>query len=105
MGYPNLGSGCSTNNSQPAPNPSDWVLEAKAIFKNSYVLKIKYKGCTNYEGVKIIVYKGKFKNELLRDPHFSEEEGSPIARFRPDTEGVFLAMELALTISRKHIDL
>jgi len=93
---------CSTNYEVPAPNPKPdrWVLQNKWVFDGSYVLQVKYLDCTNYEGVKVIVYQGQYSEIKDRDPHFSEQENSPIARFRPTDEGLSLAFECAKSIAK-----
>jgi hypothetical protein len=95
MGIPIFKS-CSTNSTiESAPNPNRYQIIEKLEFANAYVLRIKYFGCTNYEGMKIIVYKGAYKNMTVRDPHFSIGSESPIARFKPDAQGWGLAIDLA----------
>jgi hypothetical protein len=93
---------CMTNYSynSPAPNPDPkrWKLLDTWFYNNAYVLKVKYLDATNFEGVKIMVYKGKFpgyKNITSLDPHFTDDDLSPIARFRPDKEGIAMANNLA----------
>lgn len=84
----------------PNPDPKNFTI--LKIFNTGYstVLKVKYKECTNYEGIKILVYKGNVINELLSakelDPHFCEKHLSPIARFLPTEEGLKLALSLKL---------
>ena len=85
---------CCTNSAPeaipPNPDPSRWTLIRKAEFYNGFVLEVKYDGCTNYEGRKIMVYRGNLDDDFLRgqlDPHFKNSHQSPIARFRPDEEG------------------
>jgi len=71
---------------------------------NAYVLVVKYFDATNFEGVKVMVYSGKFPGiDKLRwlDPHFTPNEMSPIARFRPDVAGVTMANALAEGLSKK----
>lgn len=57
------------------------------------IVKLHYPSCTNYEGVKILVYKNVTIKELVKlehiDPHFSDSKEfySPIARFEPTDEG------------------
>ena len=85
---------CSTSLTSVAPNPSPSmykVLERKP-FKNSTLLKVKYIGCTNFEGEKILIFMGGFFPKGDLDPHFSEDDKSPIARFRPDALGMGLAI-------------
>ena len=91
---------CSTNYtpSAPAPNPDlkRWRLLNIYQYDNAYVLKVRYLDATNFEGIKVMVYKGRFvgpKDHL--DPHFTPDEDSPIARYRPNEEGVELARDLA----------
>jgi hypothetical protein len=53
------------------------------------VLVVQYIGCTNYEGRKCLVCKGKtadYVNARELDPHF-REGGPVIARFAPTVEG------------------
>jgi len=85
---------CSSNPNEPLavapnPNPRNWELLQRFIGKNGYVLMVRYRGCTNFEGVKIMAYEGQYKlfapGDPL-DPHF-QERGGPIARFRPDNAG------------------
>lgn len=85
----------------PNPNPGRWTLLEVYEYTNAYVLMVRYHDATNFEGVKVMIYKGKFrglKKKDKLDPHFSEDNNSPIARFRPDVEGVKLAKELAKSL-------
>lgn len=71
-----------------------YVFE-KLLVTNGYTLvQVKYIGATNYEGRKILLYKGNLPDEL--DPHFCEHHKSPVARFEP-TE---LGWELALCLMK-----
>lgn len=91
---------CFTNSYAIAPNPSlsNWGLLDIAEFKNGYVLKVRYFDCTNYEGVKIMVYRGRYTPTCLLDPHFNPGMNSPIARFAPTTEGWNMAIKLAKSL-------
>ena len=94
---------CSTGYtpSAPAPNPdpSRWQLLHAYAYPHGYVLIVRYLDATNFEGVKVMVYRGKQKGVTLRlDPHFSEADDSPIARFRPDEEGIEMAKKLAASL-------
>ncbi len=86
----------------PNPDPNHWTLLEFFEYKNAFVIKVKYHDCTNFEGVKVMVYKGSCTDlpmlPKLLDPHFAEFGFSPIARFRPDEEGLELAKQLAMTI-------
>ena len=82
------------------PNPSNYeILDSRQI--GPYlIVKIKYPDCTNYEGIKILVFKGctlgTLQLQKLIDPHFSEnkEFHSPIARFEPTDAGWDMALNL-----------
>lgn len=82
---------CWTNSSPvavpPNPDPCAWTILETVQFSNAYVLKVRYTGCTNYEGIKVMVYSGTFSQPKLLDPHFRPELDSPIARFAPTEEG------------------
>ena len=97
MGCSFLKRSCYIDQNAPAPNPdpSRWELLNYYIFPNSYVLKVRYYDATNFDGVKIMVYKGKYRKRLFLDPHFEDNPEAPIARFRPDEEGLALALDLA----------
>lgn len=88
---------CVTNYNAPAPNPSPsrWALIEKIEFTNSYVLKVRYIDATNFEGIKIMVFKGKYRYKAYLDPHFDCSNDSPIARFKPDSNGWDLAINFA----------
>jgi len=80
------------------PNPRKFKILESGFNERFTILKVKYEGCTNYEGVKILVYKGHILKELTNaaelDPHFCENHLSPIARFAPTEEGLTLALNL-----------
>lgn len=84
----------------PNPDPEKWELLQSAEVGEWLVLKMKYLGCTNYEGVKILVFRGVKPLQLLAqrliDPHFfppQSDKGrarklhSPFARFEPTDAG------------------
>lgn len=93
---------CSTNytSGAPAPNPDPkrWQILRKKQFKHGYVLTVRYLDCTNFEGVKVMVFRGQYEPRTHLDPHFSEAPDSPIARFRPDADGVAMAEALAKSL-------
>jgi hypothetical protein len=91
---------CYTNSTAPAPNPnpSRWELIDVYQSARAYVLVVRYLDCTNFEGLKVMVFRGKYRPRRHLDPHFSEADGSPIARFRPDEEGREMAMEFAASL-------
>lgn len=64
------------------------------------MVQLNYPDCTNYEGNKILLFKGVTLVELINqkyiDPHFfqSKEVRSPVARFVPTDEGWNMALSL-----------
>ena len=75
------------------PDPRNWEILESLQIDNCLIVEVKYPGCKNYEGRKILVYEGltieKLKKQKLIDPHFSENKKyySPIARFEPTNRG------------------
>lgn len=108
MGMISLFRSCSTNyqpssvpTPAPNPDPSRWKVLDVWQYKYAYVLKVHYLDCTNFEGVKVMVYRGAWPAAAppaLLDPHFTDSPDSPIARFRPDKAGVEMARALARTL-------
>lgn len=97
-------SSCASNPVNPraiAPNPNlnNWTLISHKQYKNAYVLLVRYHDCTNFEGQKVMVYLGKFDgNTKYLDPHFADNDDSPIARFKPDDQGIINANIFAFEI-------
>ena len=83
----------------PNPDPTRWSILDSMQFGNYCVLKIHYPDCTNYEGVKILVFRSTLaaiKAQKAIDPHFGETKMLyPIARFQPTSEGWEDAVEYA----------
>ena len=86
-------SSCDDGCRFPNPNPKNFLIMHSFSIGNYLVVKVCYPDCTNYEGVKILVYWGTSVKKLniqgSLDPHFSEnkEYVSPIARFEPTKYG------------------
>lgn len=97
MGCSPFKKSCYTNSSAVAPNPSPdkWELMELYEASNGYVMKVKYEGCTNCEGEKIMVFRGQYKERSYLDPHFSFNGLSPMARFIPTDYGMKMAKDLA----------
>lgn len=74
------------------------LLEVREFDNFTYV-KVKFPHCSNYEGIKILIYEGKvevkLKSLLKLDPHFQKEDFSPIARFAPSRVGEACALYFA----------
>lgn len=80
------------------PDPSRFKIDSYIELGNYLLLTVIYPNCINYEGKKLLLYSGvsiediKQRREL--DPHFTDKELSPVARFKPDQEGLKLALKL-----------
>lgn len=97
-----IGPRCSGNPCEPAavapnPNPGRFKILKEQVIGKYLVLLVEYPGCTNYEGKKLLVYEGwkssaglLFHNLYRLDPHFADNVGAPIARFRPTEESLEL---------------
>jgi hypothetical protein len=105
MGLSFFGSSCSGCSSSEAivkdknPKPENFKILEAGFNKNFTIVKVKYPDCDNFEGIKILVYKGRVLKKLMKqellDPHFCDNEHlSPIARFEPTEEGLQLALNL-----------
>jgi hypothetical protein len=87
----------------PNPRPDRWSLLDRWDYRHGYVLRVHYLDATNFEGVKVLVYRGAFLNRRSRllDPHFTPDADSPVARFRPDDDGIAMAKALAKSLAGK----
>lgn len=82
----------------PNPRPNNYTIIDYMEFRGNGALfllvNIKYHDCTNYEGVKILVFEDCSYEQLMQqkliDPHFSDDKRfhSPIARFEPSEQGM-----------------
>ena len=86
---------CYTNAAAKNPDPSRWALIALQRFNGGYAMRAKYAGCTNFEGEKVMVFRGDYQHRAYLDPHFSQTGQSPVARFPPTEDGWAMAIELA----------
>ena len=87
------------------PDPRRFKVIAVAEHGDYIIAKIHYPDARNYEGMKVLAYKG-IKGEDLRtaaflDPHFCESHAhvSPIARFAPTDEGWDMAFSFIRSLS------
>ena len=88
------------------PDPSEFTILSKTLIEGNLVIKVHYKGCTNYEGNKILLFCGVSVKQVLKindgkiDPHFSENPRTvhPFARFEPTQKGWEMAVRLASLI-------
>lgn len=74
---------CCTDYTAPAPDPKNFIVHMEYGWGLYKAYKVNYPNCTNFEGDKILVTKGKIdKNAKDLDPHFGEDNNI-MARFRP----------------------
>lgn len=98
---------CNCNNNKPNPDPKNFVIKKIDPYAYGWLIAlVDYPSCTNYEGLKVLVFKGVTEEELkeaeVLDPHFCEDcKLSPIARFRPDELGVSMAKLLVTSALRE----
>jgi len=74
------------------PNPKNYIILYSEQIGEFSLFVVKYPDCYNYEGKKILIYRGRIEDIIAQgslDPHFSDNEKlhSPIARFIPTDEG------------------
>lgn len=81
----------------PNPDPNNFLIKWSLETNGFTIAYVNYPDAKNYEGDKLIVFRGLDKNELLSlttlDPHF-EKKSKIIARFKPDSENIGLAISL-----------
>lgn len=85
------------------PRADKFQIKLYYEVSGNLILVLVYPNCSNYEGQKILVYKGITLEELLKknnnliDPHFSDNPNfvSPVARFVPTKEGIDFAFQFA----------
>lgn len=92
MGLSMFSSSCGSNPNSvlPNPNPKRFKILKVASFGVFVACRVHYPDCTTYGGEKILVYRmtdGWLFRQKELDPHFLENESSPIARFPATEEG------------------
>ena len=79
------------------PDPTRFSIIYHHEANGHVALRVRYPGCINYEGSKILVYLDTTFEEVSEretlDPHFSVGF-SPFARFKPDKWGWKIAKQL-----------
>lgn len=105
---------CSCSNNKPQvrdvnPKPNRWAFIRKKHIGDFLVVELQYSDCVNFEGRKILVFKGCSWNEILDrngglvDPHFSDSKKyiHPMARFEPTEDGYKMAIEFIEFLSKR----
>jgi len=76
---------------KPNPNPYRYSIKLVCHTRNYVIVKVNYPDCTTYGGDKFLVYHTDTYYKTIEsdkmDPHFLENEFSPIARFTGDLDG------------------
>jgi hypothetical protein len=78
------------------PDPTFFKIQQFLSIGRYTAVRIRYPTCTNYQGMKILVYEAtqeQVEKQRALDPHFSENAMffSPVARFEPTDKGWGLA--------------
>ncbi len=99
-----MSSGPSSGPTPGDPQPHRFKVLCMHRVGDAAVVKVKYPDCTNYEGVKVLVYENAkaFQMQVrggLLDPHFLQGGGSPVARFEPTDRGWQMALDFAKTLT------
>lgn len=84
------------------PNPRNYEIKKVYYYKDYVIAKIHYLNCINFEGVKILVFKGvtefnRINDEKNIDPHFLESN-NVIARFRPGPDSFQIAINFVKSL-------
>jgi hypothetical protein len=91
-----------------APDPLQFNIHEVYAHSRYLLAIVKYPGCTNFEGTKLLVFRDMDEKTLrgLRslDPHFERSPTSPIARFVPTPYGINAAWALVKVLEQLNID-
>jgi len=75
----------------PNPNPFKYTIVAQEDRNGHSILVVDYEGCTTFDGRKLLLTRGVYKDNGKLDPHFLGGGHPVLARFEPTEEGVRLA--------------
>lgn len=86
----------------PSGNPDPYHFHIIQHYEenNILLLKVRYPGCSNYEGEKILLMRGTMSNFTKLDPHF-DKYSNLIARFVPNAEGWNLGLMVLKNLCNK----
>lgn len=104
-------SGCTCELKQPKPKkctcdntprigepvPHKFEIEWIEQLGDYCIVFVNYPNCTTFDGNKLLVFKDEkenIENRKILDPHFFKGNDSPIARFKPNEEGINMAASL-----------
>jgi hypothetical protein len=80
------------------PNYKNCTVKNHVRVGKYHVYDITYHECGSYDGRKIAVYECELPDNP--DPHFVEDQPSPIARFEPTDRGWDLAIQFVVMLWR-----
>jgi len=87
-------------NTSPNPNPYRFKILRSKLIGKYLITKVNYPDCNTFEGNKIMIYENINIEELYKlkvlDPHFIDNNHSPIARFKGNKEGWNLAEKFCI---------
>lgn len=86
------------------PDPQRFTILCSEQIGPHAVIKVRYHGVINYEGIKVIVYLDtsveEIESQTSLDPHFDLPPGiRPFARFEPTLRGWSAAKALAVMLT------
>lgn len=88
------------------PNPYNFTIKQGVDIGKFTVVLVHYPDAKNFEGDKILVYKGfrlkTISAEKCLDPHFFNTGIHPVARFVPTIEGWDMAIQMVKYLSSKN---
>ena len=79
------------------PDPYNFTIKHLEIINGNTIVIANYDGKT-FNGDKLMVLKGEYKEFTTLDPHFLSEDYPVIARFIPTELGIELAKKVCLMI-------
>ena len=90
------------------PDPHDYKVLDSTVYNDlrsdraSTIVTVRYPNCSNYNGLKLLVYDFEMDTEYVEklDPHFLENKNAPFARFEPTEKGYAQAEKLAINLIR-----
>jgi hypothetical protein len=85
-------------NKATEPNYKNCTVKNHVTMGKYHIYDIVYHECGSYAGRKIAVYECKLPDNP--DPHFVEDQPSPIARFEPTDKGWDLALQFVVMLCR-----
>ena len=83
----------------PNPDPMQFDIVSPRKSGRYEVLLVRYKGCTTFGGLKLLVVRDLCNDPRTLDPHF-HEGGPVVARFEPNGQGHELAYAVIHVLSR-----